>query len=74
MQPQHGNTLAFRLNSVWYDVHSVVRVEFYTEYDEDLTSIEAVWCDELYKDQIAREKEDGFESNFVHMFEREDEG
>ena len=60
IQPQYGNTLAVSIDNDSLDnVHEFFRVTFTIEDEnEELSYPDAVWCDELYRDQIQKESED----------------
>ena len=55
------------------DVHQFLRVTFTIEYENAESSYpEAVWCDDLYKEQIQKESHDDYFLNFNYIFGRGD--
>ena len=86
IQPLHGNTLAVSLHDAYHrtgefndwtdtavDVHEYYRVQFTLEYENAEPSYpEAVWCDDLYRDQIQVESEDDDDLNFSYTFGKGD--
>ena len=80
LQPQYGNTIAISLYDGAFhddvfsggypmDVHQYLRVQYTLEYENaELSYPEAVWCDELYKDEIEKESQDGDHPNFSYAF------
>ena len=60
MRPQFGNTLAVSITNYTdaSDLRSQLRLKFELWNETYSKDIAAVWCDELYAEQIEKEEQD----------------